>query len=171
MCGSATLTMVASSTTIRSAVAMTNRARPPAGAGRRPGRYDRLLRPPSWSSIVFRALLLHSPVHVPGFEILGSGPSWLGRVRVEPAHRDQAQPKVPDLRQDPVQRGLIGQRSRDDRLRAIIGDLETGEPVRPPVIEDAFDAELVAGRPPGAAHTRSPSAQAAGAWAGPRRCW
>ena len=105
------------------------------------------------------------------FRDLGSGPSWLGRVRVEPAHRDQAQPKVPDLRQDPVQRGLIGQPSRDDRLRAIIADLEAGEPVRPPVIEDAFDAELVAGRPPEAAHTRSPSAQAAGTGAGLSRCW
>ena len=90
---------------------------------------------------------------------------------LEPAHRDQAQPEVPDPRQDPVQRGLIGQRSRDDRLRAIVGDLEAGKPVRPPVIEDAFDAELLAGRPPGAAHTRSPSAQAAGAGAGSSRCW
>jgi Hemerythrin HHE cation binding domain len=36
----------------------------------------------------------------------------------------------------------------DDGLRAVVAELEAAEPVRPLVVEETVDADLVAGRPP-----------------------
>src|SRR6266581_7409084 len=77
---------------------------------------------------------------------------------VQLAHRDQGQTEVANLCQQPVERGLIREQASDDCLRAIVADLETAEPVRPPVIKDAVDADLVAGGLPRAVH----------AWPSPR---
>src|SRR5262249_25539719 len=88
-----------------------------------------------------------------GISWLRSGP---GLAAARPAYRDQAQPEAADLRQDSVQRRLIGEHPRDDCLGALAADLEAAEPVRPPVIEDAVDTDLVAGRPPRAIHARPP---------------
>src|SRR5215472_3410889 len=82
-------------------------------------------------------------------------------------YRDQAQPEVADLDQQSVQRRLIGQLARNDRLGAIAADLEAAEPVRPPVIEDAIDTDLVVGTTLQAAHARSPLRQGASARPGP----
>lgn len=79
-----------------------------------------------------------------------------GFIGVKPAHRNQAEPEVADLGQQPMQRGLISKQTRDDRLRALAFDLETVEPRSPAVAEDALDADLVAGRPSGGTHARSP---------------
>jgi hypothetical protein len=46
---------------------------------------------------------------------------------------------------------------------AVAADLEAAEPVRPPVVEDAVDADLVPGGPPQAVHTCSPPRLAASA--------
>src|SRR6266700_386002 len=81
--------------------------------------------------------------------------------RVEPAYRDQAQPEVADLGQHSVQCGLVREQANDDRLGAVAADLEAAEPVRPPVVEDAVDADLVAGGPPRAVHACSPPRLAA----------
>src|SRR5215470_12178427 len=75
---------------------------------------------------------------------------------VESAHRDQVQPEVTDLAQHPVQCGLVGKQAKDDRVRAVGADLETAEPVRPLVVENAVDADLVTDVPALAAHARSP---------------
>src|SRR5712671_3471897 len=77
---------------------------------------------------------------------------------VQLAHRDQGQTEVADPCQQPVQRGLIREQASDDRLPAIVADLEAAEPVCPPVIKDAVDADLVAGGLPRAVH----------AWSSPR---
>lgn len=42
----------------------------------------------------------------------------------------------------------VGEQSDDDGLRAVFAQLEAAEPVRPLVVGDAVDADLVAGRPP-----------------------
>src|SRR6516164_6344357 len=84
-----------------------------------------------------------------------------GVAGVEPAHRDQAQPEVANLGQQPVQCGLIGEQADDDRVRAVAAELEAAEPVRPLVVEDAVDADLVAGGPPQAVHAWPPSRLAA----------
>src|ERR1700733_1207405 len=84
-----------------------------------------------------------------------------GVAGVEWAHRDQAQPEVADLGQQPVPCGLIGKQGNDDRLRAVAAELEAAEPVRPLVVEDAVDADLVAGGPPRAPHVCPPSPLAA----------
>jgi hypothetical protein len=67
------------------------------------------------------------------------------RRRVEPAHRDQAEPKVADFDQQPVQRGLIGERAADDRLRAVIAEVEIFEPGGPMAVEETLDADLGTG--------------------------
>jgi hypothetical protein len=53
MCGSATLTMVASSTTISCAAARTTNASPVPGCG--PPAPHRPVQPPAWLGILFRA--------------------------------------------------------------------------------------------------------------------
>src|SRR6266550_4513258 len=85
------------------------------------------------------------------------------------AHRDQGQTEVANLCQQPVERGLIREQASDDRLRAIVADLETAKPVRPPVIKDAVDADLVEGGLPRAVHAWSSSRLAEMAWQAPRR--
>jgi len=85
------------------------------------------------------------------------------------AHRDQGQAEITDPGQQPVQRGLIREQASDDRLRTVAADLEAAEPFRPPVIEDAVDADLVPGGPPRAAHACSSPRLAAIARPAPRR--
>src|SRR5215467_12751210 len=65
-----------------------------------------------------------------------------------------------------MQRRLIGQLARNDRLVAIAVNPEAAEPVRPPVIEDAIDTDLVAGTTLQAAHARSSPRRAASARSG-----
>ena len=50
------------------------------------------------------------------------------------------------LARSPV--SCVGEQSDDDGLRAVFAQLEAAEPVRPVVVGDAVDADLVAGRPP-----------------------
>ena len=105
---------------------------------------------------------------VPGCPRSGRGPhAWLGAAHLgrvsllrlvlrvtgaELAHRDQGQTEVANLCQQSVERGLIREQASDDRLRAIVADLETAKPVRPPVIKDAGrDAPRGAGPVPGLA--------------------
>lgn len=76
---------------------------------------------------------------------------WLrgvrGFIRVCPAQRDQAQPEVADPGQQPVRRGPISPQDQDDGLRAVAFGVQATEPVRPPAVENAPDADLVAGGP------------------------
>ena len=78
-----------------------------------------------------------------------------GATSAQLAHRDQGQAEIADPGQQPVQRALIREQASDDRLRAVAADLEAAEPVRPPVIEDAVDADLVPGGTPRVAHACS----------------
>src|SRR5262249_29621275 len=74
--------------------------------------------------------------------------SWragLWFIGVQPADRDQAEPEVADLGQQPVQRGLIFERPGYDGLRVPAFDLQAAEPGRPAGVENALDADLVAG--------------------------
>jgi len=91
--------------------------------------------------------------------------SWLrsvpGLIRIQPAHRDQAQPEAADPGQQPLRRGLVGQQDRDDGLRAVASGRQAAEPVRPPAVENAPDADLVAGRPGLAGHAGPPSLRTA----------
>ena len=50
------------------------------------------------------------------------------------------------LARSPV--SCVGEQSDDDGLRAVFAQLEAAEPVRPLVVGDAVDADLVAGQPP-----------------------
>src|SRR5262249_39472510 len=109
------------------------------------------------------------PVAIPDAARVSFLRLFLWVAGVEPAHRVQGQAEVTDLGQQPVQRGLIGEQAEADCLRAVAADLEAAEPVRPAVIEDALDADLVPARPSWAAHDCSPPRLAAGAWAGPGR--
>src|SRR5215469_3654672 len=59
------------------------------------------------------------------------------------AHGDQAEPEIADLGQQPVQRGLIGERAGDEGLGVLARDLETVEPDRPVVVQGALDPDLV----------------------------
>jgi hypothetical protein len=92
-----------------------------------------------------------------------------GATSAQLAHRDQGQAEIADPGQQPVQRALIREQASDDRLRAVAADLEAAEPVRPPVIEDAVDADLVPGGTPWAAHACSSPRLAAIARPAPRR--
>jgi len=92
-----------------------------------------------------------------------------GVTGIQLAHRDQGQAEIADPGQQPVQRGLISEQASDDRLRTVAADLEAAEPVRPPVIEDAVDADLVPGGPPRAAPACSSPRLAAIARPAPRR--
>src|SRR5262249_59028191 len=65
-------------------------------------------------------------------------------IWIEVAYRDQEQPEVANLRQQPVQGGLIGDRARDDGFFPVAADLEILEPGGPPPVEDALDPDLVA---------------------------
>src|SRR6202021_553058 len=76
-----------------------------------------------------------------------------GAPGVQPTHRDQAQPGATDLGQQPVQCGLVREQADDDRLGAVVAELEAAEPVRPLIVRDAVDADLVASRPPGGVHS------------------
>jgi hypothetical protein len=69
---------------------------------------------------------------------------------------DQAEPKVADFGQQPVQRGLISERAANDRLRAVIAEVETLEPGGPMAVEDTVDADLVTRGLSGGAHARAP---------------
>src|SRR5215813_2514354 len=86
-------------------------------------------------------------------------------------YRDQAQPEVADLDQQSVQRRLISQLARNDRLGAIAANPEAAEPVRPPVIEDAIDTDLVVSTTLQAAHARSPPRRTAGLRPGPGKAF
>lgn len=86
--------------------------------------------------------------------------SETGAVGVEPTHRDQGQPEVTDLSQQPVQCWLIGEPTGDGSLRAVAADLKAAKPVRPPVIEDPFNADLPPARLSLAVHGRSPRGRA-----------
>lgn len=66
-----------------------------------------------------------------------------GLTWIESAHRDQDEPEVAHFGQHPVQGGLIGKRSRDDRLAAFAPDLEAVEPGRPAAVENPVHADLV----------------------------
>jgi len=65
-------------------------------------------------------------------------------IWTEVAYRDQEQPEVAHLGQQPVQGGLIGDRACDDGILAVAADLEALEPGGPPPVEDALDPDLVA---------------------------
>jgi hypothetical protein len=67
---------------------------------------------------------------------------------------------VADPGQDSVQSGLVKEPSHDDRLGAVVADLEAAEPSSPPAVKDAVHADLVIGGPPGAAQSRSPQTKA-----------
>src|SRR5580693_10278572 len=82
----------------------------------------------------------------------GPAAAIVGVAGVEPAHRDEAEPKVADFGQQPVQRGLIGERAGDDRLRAVAAEVETLEPGTPMAVEDTVDADLVTRGLSGGAH-------------------
>src|SRR6266536_5305630 len=97
--------------------------------------------------------------------------SHCGFIGVQPTHTDQAQPKVADLDQQPVQGGLISHQPRDDRLAALALDLEVLEPGRPTAVEDPLDADLVPRRRSRAAHTRRPPCQSVWSSAFARRAW
>lgn len=71
-----------------------------------------------------------------------------GIISIKRAYQGQAQPEVPDLGQHAVQCRLVGEQADDDGLRAAVAELEAAEPIRPLVVEDTVDADLVAGRPP-----------------------
>ena len=71
-----------------------------------------------------------------------------GIIRIKSAYQGQAQPEAPDLGQHAMQCRLVGEQADDDGLRAVVAELEAAEPVRPLVVEDAVDADLVRGRPP-----------------------
>jgi hypothetical protein len=77
--------------------------------------------------------------------------------RTEIRHR----PRSRTSGQQPAQCALISKRANNDRLRAHALDLETAEPIRPPVMEDAIDQDLVAagrtGPPTRAASDPSPA--------------
>jgi hypothetical protein len=70
-----------------------------------------------------------------------------GRVGVQPAHRDQAEPEVADFGQQPVQRGLVGEQATDDRFIFLAADLEAVEPGGPPGVQDSRHTDLIPGRP------------------------
>src|SRR5437763_14379802 len=69
------------------------------------------------------------------------GARW--SVWIEVAYRDQEQPEVAYLGQQPVQGGLIGDRARDDGFLPVAADLEVLEPGGPPPAEDALAPDLV----------------------------
>lgn len=59
-------------------------------------------------------------------------------------HRDQRQAKVADPGEQAVQCGLIGDDAGDERDTPWFGRrLQSVEPVRPPLVEYALDADLV----------------------------
>ena len=60
------------------------------------------------------------------------------------AYRDQEQPEVANLGQQPVEGSLIGERAGDDGFLPVAGDLEVLESCGPPPVEDALDPDLVA---------------------------
>src|SRR5215467_9936407 len=70
-----------------------------------------------------------------------------------------------------MQRRLVGQLARNDRLGAIAANPEAAEPVRPPVIEDAIDTDLVVGTTLRPAHARSPPRRTAGLGPGPGKAF
>jgi hypothetical protein len=92
-----------------------------------------------------------------------------GATSAQLAHRDQEKAEIADPGQQPVQRALIREQASDDRLGAVAADLEAAEPVRPPVIEDAVDADLVPGGTCRVAHACSSPRLAAIARPAPRR--
>jgi len=64
-------------------------------------------------------------------------------IWIEVAYRDQEQPEIAYLGQQPVQGGLIGDRACDDGFFPVAADLEVLEPGGPPPVEDALDPDLV----------------------------
>jgi hypothetical protein len=52
------------------------------------------------------------------------------------AYRDQEQPEVAYLGQQPVQGSLIGDRADDDGVLPVAADLQVLEPGGPPPVED-----------------------------------
>ena len=62
-------------------------------------------------------------------------------------HRDQGQPEVADLGQQPAQCGLVREQANDDRLGAVAAEL-AGRRTSPPhwLVEDAVDAVSRSGR-------------------------
>jgi hypothetical protein len=64
-------------------------------------------------------------------------------VGIEVAHRDQEQPEVTHLGQQPVQGGLISDRAGNDGFLPIAADVEVLEPGGPPPVEDPLDPDLV----------------------------
>ena len=71
----------------------------------------------------------------------GRGPRW--SIWIEVAYRDQEQPEIAYLGQQPVQGGLISDRACDDGFFPVAADLEVLEPGGPPPVEDALDPDLV----------------------------
>jgi len=70
-------------------------------------------------------------------------------------HGDQGQPEVADLVQQPVQGGLVGYLAGDDRLAAVVVDLEPLEPGRPAPVQDSIDPDLIARCARPGAHLRT----------------
>src|ERR1700683_3127381 len=95
-----------------------------------------------WTSM---AVVMCSPAIGSGLLTDRAGIS--GIAGVQPAHRDQAQPEVTNLGQQPVQCGLVRKQAGDDGLGTVAAELEAAEPVSPLVVQDAVDAALVAGGP------------------------
>src|SRR5262249_26297565 len=66
------------------------------------------------------------------------------RARRDPRHRDQRQAQIATLRQQAVQRGLVGDRPGEDRLAArLVRDPHAVEPLRPPFPEVPSDPNLI----------------------------
>src|SRR6266567_2853050 len=74
----------------------------------------------------------------------------------EPANCDQGEPKVADLGQQPVQRGLVSEQAEDDCLLAVAADLQAVEPGGPSAVQDARDADLIPRGPTGGGHLIAP---------------
>jgi len=73
--------------------------------------------------------------------------SRFGLAGVQPTHRDQAEPEVADLGQQPVQGGLVSDQAANHRLLALAADLQAAEPRGPPHVQDTRHADLIPGRP------------------------
>src|SRR5262249_29815452 len=126
MCGSATLTIAVSRTTISCAAAITNSATP----SRRPAVPVPAAAPALDCSdcLTVMTVLL------------------LGCVRSSgPLHRDQAQAKIADPVQQAVQGRLVGDHPGDDGAGAVAGDLQAVEPGGPVLAQHTLDPDLVAG--------------------------
>src|SRR6266508_774244 len=100
------------------------RLRPDRGADSCVSRGDRSASPRTW-----------------GLSIAGSNPN----VRSGPCGgREQRQAKVTDLREQAVQRRLVGDGPGDDgRAAGFAGELQPVEPGRPALVEEALDVDLV----------------------------